>query len=118
MSPVPPVAFSSNADDRPPRPATPIPTPDLLGLQEPAQSAHPASSASPRGPDAPDAPSTDSQVPILDLVRTHLQTYVSAPDDDALRFVVLLGWAGDKVVSIRDFHYAPYIADGLAVQPL
>ncbi len=43
---------------------------------------------------------------------------VSAPDDDALRFVVLLGWAGDKVVSIRDFHYAPYIADGLAVQPL
>jgi RNA polymerase sigma-70 factor (ECF subfamily) len=43
---------------------------------------------------------------------------VSAPDDDALRFVVLLGWAGDKVGSIRDFHYAPYIVDGLATESL
>ena len=43
---------------------------------------------------------------------------VSAPEEDALRFVVLLGWAGDKVASIRDFHYAPYIVEGLAAQPL
>lgn len=43
---------------------------------------------------------------------------VSAPDDDALRFVVLLGWTGDKVASIRDFLYAPYIVDGLVVETL
>lgn len=43
---------------------------------------------------------------------------VSAPDEGALRFVVLLGWSGDEIVSIRDFLYAPYIVDGLATQPL
>ena len=43
---------------------------------------------------------------------------VSTPDSGELRYVVLLGWAGDKVASIRDFLYAPYIVDGLAVETL
>ncbi|MBS0248042.1 MAG: sigma-70 family RNA polymerase sigma factor [Proteobacteria bacterium] len=43
---------------------------------------------------------------------------VSAPDSGDLRYVVLLGWAGDKVASIRDFLYAPYIVDGLATEAL
>ena len=43
---------------------------------------------------------------------------VSAPDSGELRYVVLLGWAGDKVASIRDFLYAPYIVDGLATEAL
>jgi RNA polymerase sigma-70 factor (ECF subfamily) len=25
---------------------------------------------------------------------------------------MLLGWAGDKVATIRDFRYAPYVVDG------
>ena len=43
---------------------------------------------------------------------------VSAPEDDAPRFVVLLGWSGNQIVSIRDFIYAPYIVEGLKAQPL
>lgn len=43
---------------------------------------------------------------------------VSTPDSGELRYVVLLGWSGDKVTSIRDFLYAPYIVDGLAVEAL
>lgn len=43
---------------------------------------------------------------------------VSAPDGGDLRYVVLLGWAGDKVASIRDFLYAPYIVEGLATEAL
>ncbi len=54
----------------------------------------------------------------LGFAEGHPALLVSAPDGGDLRYVVLLGWSGDKVTSIRDFLYAPYIVDGLAAQPL
>ena len=35
-----------------------------------------------------------------------------------IRHIVLLGWAGDAIAAIRDFHYAPYIMDDLVVERL
>ena len=41
----------------------------------------------------------------------------SAPEA-GIRHIVLLGWAGAAIAAIRDFHYAPYIMDDLAVERL
>jgi RNA polymerase sigma-70 factor (ECF subfamily) len=35
-----------------------------------------------------------------------------------VRYVVLLDWAGGRISGIRDFHYARYVTDGLAVTKL
>jgi RNA polymerase sigma-70 factor (ECF subfamily) len=45
---------------------------------------------------------------------------VSDPADPsgAVAYVVLIGWAGDRITGIRDFRYATYIVDGLAATPL
>ena len=45
---------------------------------------------------------------------------VSDPADPAgaVRYVVLLGWADGRIISIRDFRYAPYVVEGLAIAPL
>jgi RNA polymerase sigma-70 factor (ECF subfamily) len=40
--------------------------------------------------------------------------FFSALDStDTVKFVVFIGWDGDEIKVIRDFHYADYIADGL-----
>jgi hypothetical protein len=39
-------------------------------------------------------------------------------DDDAVRYVILLGWSGDDVATIRDFLYAPYAMEGVTTQRL
>ncbi len=41
---------------------------------------------------------------------------IGKPGDDSgtPAFVVLLDWRGDRIVAIRDFHYATYIMDGLS----
>ena len=33
-------------------------------------------------------------------------------------YVILLDWIDERIVAIRDFRYAPYVMDGLRVQPL
>ncbi len=38
-----------------------------------------------------------------------------ALDTGAPAFVVLLDWEGDRIAGIRDFHYARYVMDGLAL---
>jgi RNA polymerase sigma-70 factor (ECF subfamily) len=42
---------------------------------------------------------------------------VSRPDDPtgATVYIVLLGWAGDKIAFIRDFRFAPYVVESLVV---
>ena len=35
-----------------------------------------------------------------------------------IRHIALLGWAGEAIATIRDFHYAPYVMDDLAVERL
>jgi RNA polymerase sigma-70 factor (ECF subfamily) len=37
------------------------------------------------------------------------------PVDPNARFVVLLDWSDGRIVSIRDFHYARYIMDGIDI---
>jgi RNA polymerase sigma-70 factor (ECF subfamily) len=45
---------------------------------------------------------------------------VGAPDDPtgAVAYIVLLTWMAGRMVTIRDFRYAPYVMDGLAVTRL
>lgn len=43
---------------------------------------------------------------------------VSGADDDAVRYAILLTWAGDRIAAIRDFLYAPYAMEGVAVERL
>lgn len=43
---------------------------------------------------------------------------VSGLDDDAIRYVVLLGWSGERVATIRDFFYAPYAMEGVTMERL
>jgi RNA polymerase sigma-70 factor (ECF subfamily) len=45
---------------------------------------------------------------------------VRSPADapGTVRYVVLLEWAGDQIVLIRDFKYAPYIAESLIISSL
>lgn len=42
----------------------------------------------------------------------------TALDDASVRSVILLGWDAGRIATIRDFHYAPYVMEGLAVGPL
>jgi RNA polymerase sigma-70 factor (ECF subfamily) len=44
----------------------------------------------------------------------------SDPDDptSAVRWVILLDWKDGEVAAIRDFHYADYVVDGLALTRL
>jgi RNA polymerase sigma-70 factor (ECF subfamily) len=41
---------------------------------------------------------------------------VSGIDDDSIRYAILLGWSGERIVTIRDFHYAPYVMDGVVTE--
>ena len=45
---------------------------------------------------------------------------VSDPADptDAITYVVLLDWQGEEIAAIRDFRFAPYIAQSLTVSAL
>lgn len=43
---------------------------------------------------------------------------VGGEADDAVRYVVLLDWSDGKIAAIRDFLYAPYVMEGLAVAEL
>jgi RNA polymerase sigma-70 factor (ECF subfamily) len=43
---------------------------------------------------------------------------VSDPADTTNRYVVLLGWADGRIASIRDFHFATYVMESLAVSRL
>lgn len=54
------------------------------------------------------------------LVEGRPALLVSDPADaaQAVVYVVLLDWAERRIRSIRDFRYAPYVVDGLAVTPL
>jgi RNA polymerase sigma-70 factor, ECF subfamily len=40
---------------------------------------------------------------------------LTQPDTGALRSVVLLGWKNGRIAAIRDFLYADYVMEGLAV---
>ncbi|HMI18358.1 MAG TPA: sigma-70 family RNA polymerase sigma factor [Sphingomonas sp.] len=37
------------------------------------------------------------------------------PDNANSRFVILLGWSDGRIVTIRDFHYARYVMDGIDI---
>jgi RNA polymerase sigma-70 factor (ECF subfamily) len=37
------------------------------------------------------------------------------PDNAASRFVILLGWSDGRIITIRDFHYARYVMDGIDI---
>ena len=41
---------------------------------------------------------------------------VSGIDDDIIRYAVILGWSGEQIMSIRDFHYALYAMDGVTTE--
>jgi RNA polymerase sigma-70 factor (ECF subfamily) len=43
---------------------------------------------------------------------------VSGVDDDTVRYAILLGWADGRIATIRDFLYAPYAMEGMAVERL
>jgi RNA polymerase sigma-70 factor (ECF subfamily) len=43
---------------------------------------------------------------------------VSGTRDEAIRYVVLLGWADARIATIRDFLYAPYAMEGMAIARL
>lgn len=47
--------------------------------------------------------------------RPALLVHDRADPDGAPAFVVLMEWAGDRIAAIRDFHYARYVMEGLAV---
>ncbi len=43
---------------------------------------------------------------------------VSGERDEAVRYVVLLGWADGRITAIRDFRYAQYVMEGLQIEGL
>jgi RNA polymerase sigma-70 factor (ECF subfamily) len=54
------------------------------------------------------------------IVEGRAALLVDDPSDPSggVAYVVLLDWADGKIAGIRDFKYAPYVMDGLAVAPL
>ncbi len=54
------------------------------------------------------------------LADGRLALFVSNPAVAAnpIAYVVLLDWSGERIAAIRDFRFAAYIMDGLAVSPL
>ena len=50
--------------------------------------------------------------------RPALLVSVSPAATSAFRYVVLLDWSGERIAAIRDFRFATYIMDGLAISPL
>jgi RNA polymerase sigma-70 factor (ECF subfamily) len=51
-------------------------------------------------------------------VEGRLALLVGGEADDLVRYVVLLDWRDGRIAAIRDFLYAPYVMEGLAVAEL
>ena len=60
-----------------------------------------------------DAPTIWRMQPVLLDGRAAL--LATDPDDPNISFPVLLAWSDGRIVSIRDFHYARYVMDGIDI---